>query len=193
LPQDDKYKVSISQDNLSLIGLQLNGNNLSDLLNKQKNLQDNQSTNNINDDNLSIEEKFVKYCDINANAIVKFNDTTNINKNNITNNFISAYKNTNLPDEIKIEQHFESNNITKSKNFINNAVLFFNNIVNFVNTNKIATEVDSSAKLTTTVNVEILIILTITILIYIELIRERKFGFKYRNRHGYQVRRLIRS
>ena len=138
-----------------MIGLQLNGNNLSDLLNEQKKLQDDQSTNNINDDNLTIEEKFVKYCDINANAIVKFNDTTNISKNIITNNFISVFKNTNLPDEVKIEQDLQSNNITKTKNFTNNAILFFNNIVNFVDTNKITTEVDSSTKLSGTINAEI--------------------------------------
>jgi hypothetical protein len=164
----------MTTNNLSLIGLQLNGNNLSDLLNKQIKLQDNQSTNNINnDDNLTIEEKFVKYCDINANAIVEFNDTTDISKNNITNKFINVYKNTNLPDEVKIEQDLQSSNITKSKNFANNAVLFFDYIVSFVDTNKITTDVDSSAKFTRLINVEICIMSGLAFLIFLEMLREK--------------------
>jgi hypothetical protein len=184
LPQDE-YKVPMTENNLSLIGLKLNNINLSDLLNKQKNLQDNQSTNDINnDDNLTIEDKFVKYCDINANTIVKFNDTTDISKNNITNKFINVYKNTNLPDEVKIEQDLQSSNITKSKNFANNAVLFFNNTVNFVDTNKIATNVDTSAGLSTAVNVENWIILAFVILVLAYRIKERIYAYSYVNQQG---------
>jgi hypothetical protein len=171
----------MTENNLSLIGLKLNNINLSDLLNKQKNLQDNQST---NDDNLTIEEKFVKYCDINANTIVKFNDTTDISKNNITNKFINVYKNTNLPNEVKIEQDLQSSNITKSKNFANNAVLFFNNTVNFVDTNKIATNVDTSAGLSTAVNVENWIILAFVILVLAYRIKERIYAYSYVNQQG---------
>jgi hypothetical protein len=138
---DEPYNVPMARNNLSLIGLQLNGTNLSDLLNKQNNLHDNQSANDTNnDDNLKIEEKFVKYCDINALANVSFSDNT-VSKNSIQNNFTVSLTNTDTKCDVEIKSNVS--NIGPSKIFTNNAVNFYNQVVNYVDSKKILDEEES--------------------------------------------------
>jgi hypothetical protein len=140
---EDSYDVPMAKSNLSLIGLQLNGTNLSDLLNKKTNLQDSQSAiNTDNDDNLRIEEKFVKYCNIDTIANVSFSDNE-IGKNTIQNDFVASFTNSNNM-QYNVEAKTNMNNIGPSKNFSNNAVNFYEKVADYVNSEKILDEIESN-------------------------------------------------
>ena len=128
----------MTRDSLSSIGLQLNGTNLSDLLDKKTNLQDNQSTN--IDDNLRIEEKFVKYCNIDTNANVSFFDNT-VSKNSIQTDFIASFTN-NTNSKCKVETKSNMNNIGPSKNFSDNAINFYKQVADYVDAGKIEKNVE---------------------------------------------------
>jgi hypothetical protein len=131
----------MTRNNLSLIGLQLNGTNLSDLLNKKTNLQDSQSAiSTNNDDNLKIEEKFVKYCNIDTIANVSFSDNT-VSKNSIQTDFIASFAN-NTDSKCKVETKSNMNNIGPSKNFSDNATIFYKKVADYVNAGKIEKNVE---------------------------------------------------
>jgi hypothetical protein len=105
---DEPYKVPMARNNLSLIGLQLNGINLLDLLNKKTNLQDSQSAINVNnDDNLGIEEKFVKYCNVNTIANVTFFDN-DISKNTIQNDFVTGFTNSDIQHNVEMKSNINN-------------------------------------------------------------------------------------
>jgi hypothetical protein len=139
---EDSYDVPMAESNLSLIGLQLNGTNLSDLLNKKANLQDSQSAiNTDNDDNLRIEEKFVKYCNIDTIANVSFSDNE-ITKNTIQNDFVASFTNSNNM-QYNVETKSNMNNIEPSKIFSSNAVDFYKQVADYVDTGKILETIES--------------------------------------------------
>jgi hypothetical protein len=134
--------VTIAKNNLSLMGLQLNGTNLSDLLNKQNDSQDNQSADDANnDEKLKIEEKFVKYCDINSIANVSFSDNE-ISKNTIQNDFVASFTNSNNM-QYNVETKSNMNNIEPSKIFSSNAVDFYKQVADYVDTGKILETIES--------------------------------------------------
>jgi hypothetical protein len=172
---DEPYKVPMARNNLSLIGLQLNGTNLSDLLNKKTNLQDNQSTN--TDDNLKIEEKFVKYCNINSNSIVSFSDNE-ISNNTIQNSFTVAFTNSNNI-QYKVETKSNINNIGPSKIFSNNAIKFYKQVANYVDSKKILDETESLHIFTNLINIQFYILFTVIALTLLcTIVRYKTYFYK---------------
>jgi hypothetical protein len=166
IPSQASYEVPMSRNNLSLIGLQLNGTNLSDLLNEKTNLQDSQSAiNTDNDDDLRIEEKFVKYCDISTIANVSFSDN-NLSNNTIQNDFIVSFVNANNI-HYKIDTKSNMNNIGPSKMFFNNAVNFYKKVVDYVDAGKILNKTESLHSLSNAIKVELTILFGIIALILI--------------------------
>ena len=172
----DSYDVPMAKNNLSLIGLQLNGINLLDLLSKKPNLQDSQSINNANNDaNLKIEEKFVKYCNIETNANVSFFDN-DISKNTIQNSFSATFTNSNNI-QYKVETKSNMNNIQPSKSFSNNAVNFYKQVANYVDSKKILDDIESCHWLTKLINVEMAILFGILGLMIILILVRYKYSF----------------
>ena len=176
---DDSYNQTITQDNLSEIGLQLNGTNLSDLLDKQNKSQDNQAANKLinPDDNLKIEEKFVKYCTINAISTIVFANN-NVSNNKIQNTFISSYNNTDDKCEIhNIQEETDLNNIGASSIFNDTAVTFYNNVADYINSQEIEDKFITSDKTSDVVRIELLIVGAIILVWLILLIYQASKGF----------------
>ena len=162
------YKVPMTRDNLSSIGLQLNGINLSDLLDKKTNLQDSQSAiKAINDNNLKIEEKFVKYCNINTIANVSFLENT-LSNNTIKNDFIASFINTKV--QYNVETKSNMNNIGPSKIFSNNAVNFYKQVVNYVDARKIEKNIEEWHLFSQIIQIELYILMGFCVLLLICII-----------------------
>ena len=173
LPKES-YTLEMSQDNLSKMGLQLNGTNLSDLLDKQKKSQDNQSVDNTNkpDANLKIEEKFVKYCTISAISTVKF--VNDWNNNNIQNIFTATYSNTQQECEISNKpKETELNDIGTSLTFNDNAKHFYDNVAKYINTQEIADKFIVSDNTSNIIEIELWILGVIAIIWFISLIYQK--------------------
>ena len=181
---NEPYNLAMTQDNLSELGLQLNGTSLSNLLDKQKKSLDNETIDNTNnlDDNLKIEEKFVKYCTISAISTITFNDKKSITKNNILNTFVISYKNTEQDISVA-DKTIELNDVSASTLFLNTAIEFYKNVANFVDTQKITRKIDSSKKLSLTIKIEIGIMVVEIIALLIAFILtyffDKKTKFKY--------------
>jgi hypothetical protein len=136
----EPYKLPMTRNNLSLIGLQLNGTNLYDLLNNKSYLQDRKSAIKSNyDNNLKIEEKFVKYCDISTIANVAFSDN-NLSNNTIQNDFTASFINTG--SKYKVATKSNMNNIGPSKNFSKNAINFYKQVADYVDAAKIEKNIE---------------------------------------------------
>ena len=173
---DESYEVIMARDNLSLIGLQLNGTNLSDLLNKHNNSQDNQQANNANnDDNLKIEEKFVKYCDISAISVISFDD--NLYNNNIQTKFSVSSVNTSQQCNINIES--DLNNVGPSKNFINVALDSYKKVVNYIDSKKILDEAEKLRSLSIAIEIELYVACATIAIIFIWTLIRYKYLYFY--------------
>ena len=161
------YKLTLDENMLSKIGLQINDTNLCDLLSKQDDKSTNQSDTTLNgeDTNLKIEEKFAKYCTVNALSTVTFGNNQN---NNIQNTFAIKYSNCNQMDEIIVNQkETELNGVSPSTSFLNTAIEAYKKIAKFVDTQKITKAADSSKKLSTALKVEFTIMIAEIIVILI--------------------------
>jgi hypothetical protein len=143
----------MARDNLSSIGLQLNGTNLSDLLNKDNYSQDDQQANNANnDDNLKIEEKFVKYCDISAISVISFDK--NLYNNNIQTKFsVSSVNTSDQQCNINIES--DLNNVGPSENFVNVALDSYKKVVNYIDSQKILDEAEKLDELSVAIQIQL--------------------------------------
>ena len=156
----EPYDLKMIQNNLSVMGLQLNGNNLSTLINKQKNNQSTNEGNSVDDNDLKIEEKFVKYCTINAVSTVKFIKVGN--NNNIQNIFTATFNNANQKWKvIEKQEEAELNNVGTTFAFNDKAVSFYNNVADYVNTQKIEDESVKSDNNSNKIQIELVVALCI--------------------------------
>ena len=173
---DDPYKWEFEQSNLADMGLKLNGTNLSDLIAKDYNSsQTNNTTTNVdNDNNLKIEEKFVKYCTIKTNSTISFKNKNNININAIENGFIASYNNTKQECEITNNQESAMlQNLSTSPVFNDNAIKFYNKVANYVNSQKIENKTSTSSFLSVIIYIEFGIISICLIIALITLMKEK--------------------
>jgi hypothetical protein len=129
------------ENNLADSGLKINNINLSTLINqenKNRNEQLNavlgaltsgdQSTIKDNND-LSIEEKFVKYCVVNSINDVQLQ--MQANTNTIQSEFVVGYKNT--QENYSLTDKFVNENLVLSSNFAAKAVKSYHDVVDYVN------------------------------------------------------------
>ena len=143
------------------MGLKLNNTNLSNLIAKDYNSsQTNNTTTNVdNDNNLKIEEKFVKYCTIKTNSTISFKNKNNININTIENAFIASYNNTKQECENSNNQESAMlQNLSTSPVFNDNAIKFYNKVANYVDSQKIEDNTTTSDALCITIYIELGII-----------------------------------
>ena len=164
------YNLTLDENMLSKISLQINDSNLCDLISKQDDKSTNQSDTTLNDEdtNLKIEEKFAKYCTVNALSTVTFGNNQN---NNIQNTFAIKYSNCNHTDEIITNQkEAELKDVSPSTSFLNTAIEAYKKVADFVDTQEIANAADSSKKLSSTLKIEIGIMVVEIIIILVAII-----------------------
>ena len=186
---DKPYNFALDENMLSKIGLKINDTNLCDLINKQDDQSANQSDTTLidEDDNLKIEEKFVKYCTVNTISTITIHDKKSFTKNNILNTFAIKYSNCNQMDEIIVNQkEAELKDVNPSTSFLNTAIASYQEVADFVDTQEITNAADSSKKLSLTIKIEnwimvaeIVLIVIIEILFYFFAARPWELYFKY--------------
>lgn len=162
---NEPYYLEITQNKLSIIGLKLNGINLSTLIDNYEKSQIDQFA---NDDSLPIEDKFVRYCTISAISSVYLGNGIS-NKNVIHNTFIASYNNTGQKYEVGNQQKAELKNINISNTFSTNAITFYNNVNNYINTQKIKKNFTTFRLWVYTIAVEIVIIVGIFVTLLVTI------------------------
>ncbi len=167
------YEQQMLENNLADSGLKVNNINLSTLI-KQENKNRKEQLNvvfdaltsgeqpTIKDDNdLSIEEKFVKYCVVNSNNDVQLQ--MNANTNTIKSEFVVGYKNT--QENYSLTDKFVNENLILSNNFAAKAVKSYHDVVDYVNIQLDSTALTSLLILSRLILLGFLIAITYIILI----------------------------
>ena len=180
IASNNEYDQQMVENNLADSGLKLNNINLSELI-KQENQNQRQATVSAlnaltngqkpkiqNNDNLSIEKKFVRYCVVNAINHVQFD--SQVTHNTIKSEFVVGYKNT--QEKYSHADEFEINNLIFSKEFAAEAVKNYNDVVAYVNA-----QLDTDALKSLLLLSALILVGFLTAAIYIALIIAYNFSY----------------